>query len=203
MKVTHLILAFGLLVVFLAGCASHPTYRQASRIEKALTDYDTVYVFPTVVDYARRGFVFSKRDSALNQRIGTEADRILCEAIRSDLSKEVILVEDKVAQADLLARDSLLHFQLVVDAHSYTWPRRLVGEALYFTAMIPLIPLTLGYSMKWGFTTTSDVTLWLTQKGEKEGDIFRQKSQDDLDPAIVSDLQWQVRKTINPRYQGS
>ncbi len=203
MKIKNLIIVFSLQAIFLLGCASHPTYQQAGRIEKALTDYDTVYVFPTVVDYARRGFVFSKRDSLVNQRIGAEADRILCEAIRSDLSKEVILVEDKVAQADILAQDSLLHFQLMVDAHSYTWPRRLVGEALYFTTMIPLIPVTLGYSMKWGFTTTSDVTLWLTQKGDTKRTGFRQKSQDDLDPAIAADLQWQVRKTINPRFQGS
>jgi len=202
---TASVLAFGL-----TGCSllpppitqASPKAKTVKKMEKKLAGTDTVYVMPTWVEYEKRNMrfgLFTPADSAEVSRIGKRADEWLCEGIRRELAKEPILLTDPVEQVRVLNDSSLFHFQLHIDGFSRTPTRRFLADLKSFVLMIPLF----GYNLNSPLNTSSDVRLYLKRGGKKAKVVLKQIDQDDLNPADEEDLQWQVRKVLDPGYRGS
>jgi tyrosyl-tRNA synthetase len=207
------ILVAAVFLMALMGCAmlpwpmnaASPKKSVAKAIEKKLKDRDSIYVLPTWVEYERKGLLFSKQDSNVIRTIGGNADQILCEAIRSQLSKEPVLVSDPVEQSRIMGDSSLLYFQMKVDGFSRTPVRRILAETKSFVVLVASTTfiVTTGWNMTSPVNTSSDVRLFLRRGGAKTKVLFKQADQDDLNPADPSDLKWQVRKMLDPDYQGA
>lgn len=190
----------------LSGCgllpppitAASPKANVARAIEKALAQRDTVFLLPTQVEYERRGLWFPQEDTLVNRRIGEEADRQLLTLMREYWQKEIVLVQDPVQQSQIMGDAEQVYFQLWIDGFSRTPTRNVLAGLKTFLLMGP----TLGYNMNSSINTSSDMMFMMRRGGSKAKTIFKQKDEDDLDPADPSDLSWQVHRMVNPGWRG-
>lgn len=193
-------------VINLAGCAmlpppvtaASPKAKVAKAMEKALAERDTVYLMPTQVEYEKRGLWFPREDSLVNRRIGEEADRQLLTLMRDYWQKEIVLVQDPVQQSEILRDADKVYFQLWINGFSRTPIRNALSEIKSFLLLGP----TLGYNMNSPINTSSDMIFLMRKGGAKSKILFKQKDEDDLDPANPADLSWQVHRMVNPRWRG-
>jgi hypothetical protein len=204
MTVTWMFLAA--MIAVISGCgmlpppitASSPKANVARAIERALAQRDTVYLLPTQVEYEKRGLWLPREDTVVNRRIGEEADRQLLNLMREYWQKEVVLVQDPVQQSQIMGDAEQVYFQLWVDGFSRTPVRNVLAGLKTFLLMGP----TLGYNMNSSINTSSDMIFMMRKGGPKAKTLFKQKDEDDLDPADPSDLSWQVHRMVNPGWRG-
>jgi hypothetical protein len=173
-----------------------PKKKVARAIETFIAKRDTLYVLPAQVEYEKRGLWLPVEDSVATQAIADRVNQELCDYMRDQWQKEIILVQDPIVQSQLLSDTSQTYFQLWLDGFSRTPVRRVLAEVKSFVLLGP----TLGYNMNCPIGTSSDMVLMLRRGGPKTKTLFRQKDEDDINPADPADLRWQVRRLINPKY---
>jgi hypothetical protein len=199
-----LFLALAFASAHLTGCGllpppitmASPKKKVARAIETFIAKRDTLFVLPAQVDYEKRGLWLPVEDSTATQAIADRVNQELCDYMRSQWQKEIVLVQDPILQSQLLADTSQTYFQLWVDGFSRTPIRRVLADVKSFVLMGP----TLGYNMNCPIGTSSDMVLVLRRGGPKTKTLFRQKDEDDINPSDPADLRWQVRRLINPQY---
>ncbi len=192
------------LAMWFSGCGmlpppitmASPKKNVARAIESFIRDKDTLYVLPTQVDYERRGLWFPQTDSTEIHSIAQRADWELVDYMRDQWQKEIVLVSDPIAQSQIMGDPERVYFQLWLSGFSRTKPRRILSEIKSFILLGP----TFGYNMNCPIGTSSDMVLLLRRGGKKTKPIYKQKDEDDINPADPADLKWQVRRMINPQY---
>lgn len=179
-----------LAALFLMSCSYvKPMSKKAA---KTLRASDTLYVLPVAVEFETRGFFLDTPDPAESRRLSEEASAILEQELQQAFPRSVVK-RVEVADAEAVAASPAgVLVRCEIRAFRRTLPRQIVSEALNVLFMVPTMMTYVAFPIE----PTCKVHVEFRKAGAAKP--IRLKHRDDVQPANLEDLRFQIRAILNP-----